>query len=55
MGRGKTDALDAAAGESFEAFERKRKMRAALGGDERVNFVEDDGVHRAEKFAGLRS
>ena len=46
-------ALDAAAGEFFEAFERERKMRATLGGDERVDFVEDDGVDGAEKFAGL--
>ena len=51
---GKADALDAAAGDFFEALERERKMRAALGGNERVNFVEDDGVDGAEKFAGLR-
>ncbi len=54
MGGGEADALEAATGEFFEAFERERKMRAALGGNERVNFVEDDGVNGAEEFAGLR-
>ena len=52
---GKADALEAAAGEMFQALERQRKMRAALGRNEGVNFVEDDGVDGAEEFARLRS
>ncbi len=51
---GEADALDAASGELFQALEGEREMRAALGGNERVNFVEDDGVDGAEEFAGLR-
>jgi hypothetical protein len=51
---GKADALQAATGQAFKAFEWEREVRAALGGDERVNFVEDDGVDGTEEFARLR-
>ena len=29
-------------------------MRAALGGHQRMNFVDDDRVHCAQRFGGLR-
>jgi len=54
LGGREADALDAAAGEFFEAFECEREMGAALGGDESVDFVEDDGVDGTQQFAGLR-
>ncbi len=39
--------------EGFEALERERHVRAALGGDEGVDLVDDDGLDGAEGFAGL--
>ena len=38
----------------FQAFQRERKVRAALGGDEGVNLVDDDGVDGAQSLGGLR-
>ena len=35
---GEADALEAASGEMFEAFERERKMRAALGRNDAREF-----------------
>lgn len=55
LGGGKADALEAAAREMFEAFQRKSEMRAAFGGSECVDFVEDDGFDGTEGFAGVGS
>ncbi len=38
----------------LEAFERECKMRAALGRNDGVNFVDDYGFDEAKEFAGLR-
>ena len=37
--------------EGFEALEREGEVRAALGGDERVDLVDDDGLDGAQGFA----
>ncbi len=50
---GEADALDGMLGDGFEAFERKGEMRAAFGGDEGVDLVDDDGVDGAERGGGL--
>jgi hypothetical protein len=55
LGGGKADALDGLFGHGFEPFERERQVSAALGGDEGVDLVDDDGVYGAERFRGLRS
>ena len=39
--------------EGFQAFEREGEMTAALGGDERVDFIEHDGLDGAQDFAGV--
>jgi hypothetical protein len=54
LGGGKTDALKAASSEMLEAFQGKSEMRAAFGGNDGVNFVDDNGLDEAEEFAGLR-
>src|SRR5580692_3659213 len=41
-------------GERIEAFERQRKMRAALVISDGVNFVDDDGFDGFQDFAALR-
>ncbi len=38
----------------LEPFERQCEVRAAFGGDERVNLVDDHGVHRAQHLPGVR-
>ena len=48
---GESDALEFAAAEGFEALQRERQVRAALGGDEGVDFVDDDGFDGAQHFA----
>ena len=53
LGGGEADALEAAAAEGFEALDGEGHVRAALGGDERVDLVEDDGLDGAEGFAGV--
>jgi hypothetical protein len=51
---GEADALNGFLDESFQALEREREMRAALGGDEGVNLVDDNGFDGAEGFGSLR-
>lgn len=51
---GEANALDVSFRQSLQAFQRKREMRAALGGNEGVNLVDDDGFYGAERFRGLR-
>ena len=52
--RRQADALDAAVRRAAEAFERQREVRAALGGDQRVDLVDDDRVDGAEHVARAR-
>ena len=52
MGGGEADALDGSRGDGFEAFEREGEVGAAFGGDEGVNFVDDNGVDGAEGGRG---
>ena len=46
------DALELAAADVFEAFERKCEMRAALGRSHGMDFVENDGLYRLQGSAG---
>ena len=48
---GEADALQAASAEVLQALQRERQMRAALGGDEGVDLIDDDGLHRAQGLA----
>ena len=48
---GEADALQRASAKVFEAFQRQREVRAALSADQRVDFIDDYGVDRAEGFA----
>ena len=50
---GKADAHGRALEQGFEAFERKRQMRAALVVGDGVNFVHDYGVHAAQNGAAF--
>ena len=47
---GETDALQAASAEMLQALQRERQMRAALGGHEGVNLIDDDGFDRAQQL-----
>jgi hypothetical protein len=38
----------------FQTLERQRKVRAPLGWDERVDFVDDHRVDGAQRVAGVR-
>ena len=49
------DALRWSVGDRVEALERQREVRAALGGCERVDLVDDDGLDAAQDLARLRS
>ena len=53
----KTDALQSAFGDGFQPLERERQMRTALGGNEGVDFVDDDGfdVRRAREASEVSS
>lgn len=51
LGGGKADPLGRAAGECFEAFERKGEVCASLGRRHGVDLIDDDGAHRAQDFA----
>ncbi len=42
------DALQPAATDSLQAFERKSQVGSALGGDERVDLVDDYRIHGAQ-------
>ena len=48
---GKSDALQLAARQVLQALERKRQMRAALAGNQRVNFVDHHGFDRTQRLA----
>jgi hypothetical protein len=37
-------------GQGFQALESERHVRAALGGHQRVNLIDDDGVYSAQGF-----
>ena len=51
---GETNALHAALGDGFEPLEREGQVRAALGGDDGVDLVDDHGVHLAQAGGGVR-
>ena len=40
--------------ERFQPLERQRQVRAALGRDQRMDLVDDDGVDRAQRLARVR-
>ena len=54
LGGGKSDALQLAAAEGFQALEREREVAAALGGHKGVDLIEDDGLDGAQHFARVR-
>ena len=45
------DALRRAVRDRLEPFEREREVRAALGGRERVDLVDDHEPHRPQRLA----
>ena len=45
----------AAAHQRFKPLQRERHMRAALGGHQRVNLINDDGIDRTQSFSRARS
>ena len=49
-----TDALRRRVGDRLESFEREHQVRAALGGGERMDLVDDHRLHAAQRFAGPR-
>ncbi len=49
----KADSGERLRGERFEAFERKREMRAALVVGDGVDFVHDHGANGAQQFPAL--
>jgi hypothetical protein len=52
---GEADALQGAPPrQRLQPLQRERQMRAALGGNQRVNLVDDDRVHGAQRLGGLR-
>ena len=51
--RRQPDALRSAVRDLLEPFEREREVRAALGGRERVDLVDDHEAHRAQRLARL--
>ena len=48
---GKSDAVGAEVGDGVEAFEGKCEVGSALVGDESVDFIDDDGLDVAQRFA----
>ncbi len=50
----KADALRRCFADPSQAFERKRQVRAALVRDQRMDLVNDDGLHGSQRFAGAR-
>ena len=48
---GESDALQLAAAQGFEAFQREGEMAAPLGRHKRVNFVQHHGLDGAQHFA----
>ena len=50
----KSDALKRFLDDGFQAFQRQSEMGAAFGRDERVNFINDDGVDSTESLCCLR-
>ena len=52
--RRQADALRRRVGDRVESFEREREVRAALGGRERVDLVDDHGLDAAQDLARLR-
>src|ERR1700690_821562 len=51
---GETDTLHATLGDGLEPLEREGQVRAALGGDDGVDLVDDHGVHLAQAGGGVR-
>ena len=54
LGRRQANALRRTFAQRGEAFDRHGEVRAALGRDERVNLVDDDGVDGAQRVACVR-
>ena len=52
--RRQADALRGGGQHGVETFQRQRQMRAAFGARDRVHLVDDDGLHRHQRFAGRR-
>ncbi len=52
--RRQSDPLQGRAAECLEALQRQRQVGAALGRHQRVDLVDDHGVHRSQRGAGLR-
>ncbi len=50
---GKADALNRLSYQVLQAFYRQGQMRAALGGDQCMNFVDDNNLNRPERVAGV--
>ena len=50
-GRRQPDALHRCPGERLEPLEREHQVAAALRGHQRVNLVDDDGLHVAQRLA----
>ena len=51
---GQADALEGSRADGLQPLERQRQMRAALGGHQRVDLVDDDRLDRAKHLAGPR-
>src|SRR5271165_6746011 len=54
LGGRKPDSLRRLLDQRLKPFERDGEMRAALGGDQRVDFIDDHRVDGAEYVCGLR-
>jgi hypothetical protein len=53
LGGGQADALGRPFADVGQALERQRQVRAALGGHQRVDLVDDHGLDPAQRVAGL--
>ena len=52
--RRQADALQRLLDQALQPFERQRQVRAALGGHQRVDLVDDHRVHRSQPLARVR-
>ena len=50
---GESDALQLAAAQGFQAFQREGEVTAALGRDQGVDFIQHHGLDPAQRFAGV--
>ena len=51
---GKSDTLHTAFGDSFEPLERKGQVRAALGGHDGVDLIDDHRIDAAQAGGGIQ-